>query len=397
MSIESPEKLPRMVESKPKSTSQGPLSMWHCTDVPRLLKLLSMRPSVHWSRWHRWCMLPPCAVYNSVMGLGEKLVFGRKIAETQIHPSPIFIIGHWRSGTTLLHNLISLDRQFTFPTMYHTAFPQHFLLTERIVSRLSAPLVPKSRPMDNVEAGWGMPQEDEIALCALCLISPYLMITFPERSAYSDYFDFKTASPEDVAMWKQTFLNFLRKVTYREPKPIVLKSPSHTYRVRLMLEMFPEAKFVYIHRHPYDVFRSSMHLRDTLFEANSLGLVDREPWEEEVLHDYRWAVDCYERDRQLIPEGNLYEVRFEDLEADPLRELERMYSGLSLPAFDAAKQALIPEVERLKGYKKNSFRRMDLRTKRLVYSWMRPMFERYGYDSEGAERESDSQQLAVPA
>ncbi|MGD9855243.1 MAG: sulfotransferase [Planctomycetaceae bacterium] len=386
-----------MKESKPKSTSQGPLAMWHCMDVPRVVKLLSMRPPIHWSRWHRWAMLPPCAVYNSVMGRVEDWLYGRRVAQTEIHPSPIFIIGHWRSGTTLLHNLMSLDRQFTYPNMYHAAFPHHFLLTERVMSRLTAPLLPKSRPMDNIEAGWGMPQEDEIALCALCMISPYVMVAFPEKSTYIDYFDFKTASDEVVQEWKATFLEFLRKVTYREPKPIVLKSPSHTYRIPLMLEMFPQAKFIYIHRHPYDVFRSSLHLRNTLFESNALGRLNKEPWAEEILHDYRWAVECYERDRHLIPAGSLHEVRFEDLESDPLSEMERVYAGLGLPGFDAAKKALTPEVQRLEGYQKNSFRRMPAETKRLVYERIRTVFDRYGYDPEGADVEPGAQQWAVPA
>ncbi len=386
-----------MKPSKPKSTSQGPLAMWHCMDVPRALKLLSMRPPIHWSRWHRWVMLPPMAVYNSVMGLAEDLMYSRRVAETEIHPSPLFIIGHWRSGTTLLHNLISLDQQFTFPNMYHAAFPHHFLLTERIMSRLTSPLLPKSRPMDNVETGWQMPQEDEIALCALCMVSPYLMITFPEREAYANYFDFKTASAEDRQIWKDAFLELLRKITLRDPKPIVLKSPSHTFRIPLMLEMFPQAKFLYIHRHPYDVFRSSMHLRNTLFEANTLGLLNKEPWEAEVLHDYKWAIDSYERDRHLIPEGNLHEIRFEALEADPLTEMERVYTSLSLGGFDEAKKVLVPEVERLKGYQKNTFRSLEPEKKRQVYEHIRAVFDRHGYDPQGADLAPESQPFAASA
>lgn len=386
-----------MKDSKPKSTSQGPLTMWHCMDVPRVMKLLSMRPPIHWSRWHRWALLPPCAVYNSVMKRIESWVYGGRVEQTEIHPSPIFIIGHWRSGTTLLHNLMSLDRQFTYPTMYQAAFPHHFLLTERVVGWLTGPLLPKSRPMDNVEAGWGMPQEDEIALCALCMISPYVMVAFPEKSTYIDYYDFKRADPEELQEWKETFLHFLRKVTYRNPRPIVLKSPSHTYRIPLMLELFPQARFIYIHRHPYDVFRSTLHLRDTLFESNTLGLLHKDAWPEEILHDYRWAAESYDRDRRLIPQGNLHEVRFEDLESDPLGEMERVYRGLGLSGFEEARKALIPEVERLKDYQKNTFRRMPIETKRRVYRELRLLFERYGYDPEGADIEPGAQPLAVPA
>ncbi len=371
--------------------------MWHCMDVPGVLKLLSMRPPVHWSRWHRWALLPPFSVYNSVMGAVEKLAYSRKVQETEIDPSPLFIIGHWRSGTTLLHNLVSLDRQFTFPNMYHVAFPHHFLLTEDVVSKFTGWMLPKSRPMDNIETGWQLPQEDEIGLCALSLISPYLMITFPEKDLYRDLFELRNVSPQVLQEWKDTFLHFLRKVTYREQKPIVLKSPSHTFRVPLMLDMFPNAKFLYIHRHPYDVFRSSMHLRRALFEENTLGLLDDTPWESEIMEDFELAISCYERDRLLIPEGNLHEIRFEDLESDPLTELEQAYQGLSLPGFDALKKSLIPEVKRLEGYKKNSFSSLEPHLKRELYRRVHAMFERHGYDPEGADAETEATRLAMPA
>ncbi|MEZ6053675.1 MAG: sulfotransferase [Planctomycetaceae bacterium] len=386
-----------MSQPKAKRTSQGPIAMWHCMDIPGVLKLLSMRPPVHWTRWHRWALLPPFALYNSAMGAVEKLVYGRKVEATEIHPSPLFIIGHWRSGTTLLHNLVSLDSQFTFPNMYHVAFPHHFLLTEDVVSKFTGWMLPKSRPMDNIETGWQLPQEDEIGLCALCLISPYLMITFPEKDLYRDFFELRKVSPHVLQEWKDTFLHFLRKVTYREQKPIVLKSPSHTFRVPLLLDMFPDAKFLYIHRHPYDVFRSSMHLRRALFEENTLGLLDETPWESEILEDFELAIQSYEQHRHLIPEGNLHEIRFEDLESDPLTQLEVAYQNLSLPGFDEFKKVLIPEIKRLEGYKKNSFHSLEPRLKRELYRRVHPMFERHGYDPQGADVEVEAQRLAMPA
>ena len=36
----------------------------------------------------------------------------------------------------------------------------------------------------------------------------------------------------------------------RSPKRIVLKSPAHTARVRVLLELFPKARFVHIIRDP---------------------------------------------------------------------------------------------------------------------------------------------------
>ena len=92
------------------------------------------------------------------------MLLGRRIAQQPIKDAPIFIIGHWRSGTTLLHELMSLDERFTFPTTYECFVPNHFLISAWFDAWLKC-LLPKQRPMDNMALGWDRPQEDEFALC----------------------------------------------------------------------------------------------------------------------------------------------------------------------------------------------------------------------------------------
>jgi omega-hydroxy-beta-dihydromenaquinone-9 sulfotransferase len=359
--------------------------MWHCTTTSVALKFFKKRPPLKWRKAGRIATIPGFAVYNSVMAATENLIYGRQIERTQIHPQPLFVIGHWRSGTTLLHNLVCADKQFTFCNMYQVAFPRHFLLTENIVAPLTDPFIPKTRPMDNMATGWKLPQEDEIALCAMHLLSPYLMIGVPDRPAYVPYLELDDVSPEELQVWKDAFIYFMKKLTIRENKPIVLKSPTHTFRVRLLQEMFPDAKFLYIYRNPFNVFKSSMHLRVAMFEENTLGMVDYDAFEDDVLYLYDRFFKAYERDRLNVPEGNLHEVRYEDLEQDPLGELEKAYDGLGLSGFDELKQTLEPEIPKLKRYKKNQYSSLDPVTKQRIYSRLRPAIERYGYSAEGAD------------
>lgn len=49
------------------------------------------------------------------------------------------------------------------------------------------------------------------------------------------------------------------------PAPLLIKSPVHTARVRLVLGLFPRARFLYIHRDPYEVFQSAVHMADTYY------------------------------------------------------------------------------------------------------------------------------------
>lgn len=364
------------------------MTMWHCTTVPVAWKFFRKRPPLAWRKLIRTLTIPGCAVYNSAMAAAEKLIYSRKIAETEIHPQPLFVIGHWRSGTTLLHNLVCADKQFTFCNMYQCAFPRHFLLTENVVAPLTDPLIPKTRPMDNMATGWKLPQEDEIALCAMHLLSPYLMIGIHDRPAYIRFLEMQDVEPDELQQWKDAFIYLMKKLTIRQNKPVILKSPTHTYRVKLLQEMFPNAKFLYIYRNPYNVFKSSMHLRTAMFEENSLGNIDYSQFEDDVLYMYDRFFKAYERDRLNVPEGNLHEVRYEDLEKDPLGELEKAYAGLRLSGFDAVKATLEPEIPKLKRYEKNQYSSLDPVTKRRVYSRLRPAIERYGYSAEGADGQS---------
>jgi hypothetical protein len=372
-----------------KFEPQGFFSIWHGCSFGIWMKLLASRPPIHWTRLHKVASVTALSLANSFSNLCESGIYGRKIARQTIDHPPVFILGHWRSGTTLLHNLMTLDPQFTFPNLYQVMFPANFLLTERVVTSLASSLIPKTRPMDNVETGFHMPQEDEVALLLLSLMSPYLMLAYPHEPArYLKYFELNDLSPAERQRWKDLFLYFLKKVTIRNNKPIVVKSPTHTYRIPVLLEMFPDAKFVYIYREPYAVYNSSIHLRRTLFAENALTkIVMDEKMQDDTLSLYTRCFETYEKTRGLIPKGNLHEIRFEDLEADPLGEMHRIYQGLNLTGWENLEPSIQKKLPELTRYRKNSFD-MDETLMRKVYNRWKPAFERYGYPSRLPEHQT---------
>ena len=91
------------------------------------------------------------SVLNSGMAAVQSLCYGRKICEVEIKHPPIFIIGHWRSGTTLLHEYMIQDKQFAFADTYSCFAPQHFLFSRRFFEPWVTFLMPKKRPMDNID------------------------------------------------------------------------------------------------------------------------------------------------------------------------------------------------------------------------------------------------------
>jgi hypothetical protein len=362
-------------------SKQGVFCVWHGLNAAAFRRLCGLRPPTSRRFRGRWLSLAAVSRLNSFHEWWERRLYGGRLERTRVTHPPLFVLGHWRSGTTLLHELLTLDPQFTFPNMYQVLFPGHFLVTEGWLAPLTGWAVPRTRPMDNMTAHWRMPQEDEVALLLRTLISPYMMLAFQgQRARYERYFDLTELTAEERALWIEEFLAFLKRLTIRADKPIVLKSPSHTYRIPLLLELFPQARFIYIYRNPYDVYSSSLHLRRTMFTENALAEPNFEGLEEDMFLTYERCIDRYESTKGLIPPGQLCEVRFEDLEADPVGQMRRVYQELHLSGWDAAESAICRWLPAHIQYRKNRFA-LDAGTMQRVYHRWRRSFELYGYDS----------------
>ncbi len=380
-------------KSKAVNNSQGGLMIWHGMTCSGVWRLFRFKPLLHWTRLHRILSLPFSGVYNSVMKRVESVFYGRRVRNTKIEHPPLFVLGYWRSGTTLLQTLLSRDPQFQHLGLYRALFPWHFLLTEKIVTTLTAPFVPENRPMDNIKVSWDAPQEDDMSLCIMAQVSSCMLLSHPhDPSQFWRALKLDELPPEELKRWKDALMLLVKKQTFASSKRIMMKSPIHTYHIPTLLEMFPDARFLYIHRDPYNVFRSSCHLRRRMIDENTLGRSIYQDVEEEIISTYRYGFEKYEKDRELIPKGRLHEISFEEMEKDPVRELRTAYEELDLPGFDELEKALQPELESLKQYKKNEFQDDPYWVTR-VYDDLRPAFERFGYQKPGtvANEQSNEQ------
>jgi hypothetical protein len=107
-------------------------------------------------------------------------------------------------------------------------------------------------------------------------------------------------------------------------QPLIVKNPAHTGRIKLILDMFPEAKFIYIQRHPYHTYLSICHLYSILLRYFRLQDIQERQMKAHILLFYEGILKRYLKERSLIPEGNLVEVRFEDMERDPFTLLQHI-------------------------------------------------------------------------
>ena len=275
------------------------------------------------------------AAFNTGLAVINWFVFSTKLRETELQHDPLFILGHWRSGTTYLHELICSDDRFAAPNGYQCFLPGHFLVSESTLKPVARLFLPRSRPMDAMVLDLDRPQEDEYAMLGLLGCSTNGWFLFP-RTSDGDraYLSLRNLAPGERAKWIDRWLTFLKSVSLRSgpDRRLVLKSPQHTARVRTILEVFPNAQFVHISRDPHALLRST--LRTWRAMADEYGLQsnanEEERLKENILRDFSEMYRCYSEDRSLIPNGHLVEVKYEDLASNPIRTMKSIYQELNL-------------------------------------------------------------------
>jgi hypothetical protein len=245
--------------------------------------------------------------------------------------SPVFIIGHWRSGTTYLHNLLCGDHQFGYCTTYQTVFPHLMLYGSGLFKRLARLCMPASRPADHLALSVNQPQEEEFALSNMTHAAFYHFWIFPRRFDYyrDRYLFFDTATDAEVAEFRNALRTLIHICLHCQGKSRFLsKNPPHIARIPLLLSMFPDAKFIYIHRREQDVIRSTKNFFRQTLSALTLQNFSENELDCQIVNTYHALIDRYKKDRSLIDKSNLCEISFEDLIADKDSTLDYIYSRL---------------------------------------------------------------------
>ncbi|NIA09940.1 MAG: sulfotransferase [Nitrospiraceae bacterium] len=310
----------------------------------------------------------------------EKIRFGRKIRNVEIKP-PVFIIGHWRSGTTYLHNLLSQNPNFAYPTTFQTVTPSVFLGSEKLIKPMVESSLPPTRPEDNVPLGADLPQEEEYAMGNLCPYSFYNGWCFPRKMDFYYKFVCMEDVPESaVEEWKRIYLYYLKKVALAGGgRKLVLKNPANTARINLLLEMFPDAKFVHIYRNPYHVFLSmkrDINSEMPLYSVQKPG--DDDSIEKAMAGLYNHMFDKFFKEKGNIPDGNFTEVRYEDLIEKPLKEVERVHKELGLSGFEEHKNDFAGYIAAQSGIKPHVYS-IDGQLKEKIYGYWKYTIDKWGY------------------
>lgn len=320
--------------------------------------------------------------FNTGLGWLQRAIYGRKLSAASFHGPPIFIIGHWRSGTTLLHELMVKDERLSSPSTFQCFAPHHFLVTEWAFRRFFTWLLPQHRPMDNMQTGWDRPQEDEFAMLNLGYPSPYRRIAFPDQPPPDvQFLDTESVDWQAADQWAQGLQRFLLAVSCQTQRPLIVKSPTHTGRVATLARTFPGAKFIHISRDPRALFPSTVRLWKSLDQVQGLQVPSGSDGEIEdyVIHCLKVMYDAFHRQREQIAADHLIDIRYEDLVSDPVGQVERIYRQLHLGGFDPVRETLQQWAEtEHRDYQTNRHRLPADQEQRIRAEWA-DYFQRYGY------------------
>ena len=239
--------------------------------------------------------------------------------------------------------------------------------------------------MDMMEAGWDRPQEDEFALCehGRAVALPGLGVSATTGRSPTNISTCVSLSDRGArAVEADASREFVQRVAAMRNRRIILKSPTHTARVKTLLEVFPDARFVHIVRDPLALFPSTVRLWNTLSHVQGMQTVDGGiPWvERQVLDTFVRMYERFEQDRELIPAGRLAELHYEELVADPVGQMQSVYEQLDLGGFESVRPAIARYTADHSSYRPGRYSLSPATTERVRRHWA-PYFERYGYNA----------------
>jgi len=323
-------------------------------------------------------------VINKPFRAYERYFINRRFKSVKLENDPVFILGHWRSGTTFLHNLLCSSPDMGYVTTFQSVFPDTLFnkAGNFIFETFMRLFIPATRKGDNVKLSPDYPQEEEFALGSNVPLSYYYFWMFPDKTQYfyERYVRFQGVPEKQLEQWKEEYLLQIKKaVANTGGKYFLSKNPPHTARIKTLLEMFPDAKFIHIHRNPVIVFLSTLHFFKTMLPNLQLQKIPHRKLENLIFSVYKQMMSTYLLEKELIPGKNLVEVAFSDLEYDPMSTIRNIYKRLNIDGFDKSEPSINEYIESKKGYKKNIHTITRKRLERILAEWDFAMKE-WNYD-----------------
>jgi hypothetical protein len=277
----------------------------------------------------------------------ELAAYNKKITEHQIKKHPLFILGYYRSGTSYLHQCLTQDDRFGYHTNYQMVLPEVMLTTEKAllpVFDLFCRVFNITDSVHRVPLSFRFPGEEDATMTTyLDPKGAQWGYFFPERMTeyFRKYVLFEDVPEAEKRSWEQSFIYLLKKVSIaNQHKQLVLKSPPNTARIRQLLTLFPEAKFIFIHRNPYHVYASNKKFWKVLQKVYALQGTRSVDVNNVILDTYSRMMQRYLQEKEQVPEDQLTEIAYDEFVQDPVESLKNVYRKLRLHDFSQCEASM---------------------------------------------------------
>lgn len=309
---------------------------------------------------------------------------------------PVFVVGHARSGTTLMHTLLARDARFSFFRTWEMFLPS--ITQKKIVDGLVAldrwlgrPLArrvlafeerafAKGRQMHPM--GLANPEEDEFLLL-LAFATPVLAMLFPHQSELNRLFFFDRL-PERQ---RRRVLDFYEDVVRRQlwlrgGTRHLSKNPVFVGKLRSLVDRFPDARFVLMERHPYETIPSILKMMERNWKA--VG-ANRETIRRELHVLGELSFDYYTYALEVLdelPPERCAVVAYADLVERPAKTIEQVYARLGIPLAPAFAERLAEEEKRSRSHRSEHVYSLEEYgiPRAEIRARLAPLFERFGWE-----------------
>lgn len=316
-----------------------------------------------------------------------ELTKNKKIQQHTLAQDPIFILGFYRSGTSFMHQFLTQDHRLGYHTNYQMILPEIMLTTEKVLSPILEFFCRTFNlhdPIHRIQMSFVYPgEEDATMTTALNPRGAQLGYFFPKimMEQFQKYVLFEGISEADQQAWVEDFTFLIRKISLaNQGKQLILKSPPNTARIKLLLSLYPKAKFILMHRNPYKVYASNQRFWEVTNRIYAVGNTKTVDNNEIILETYARIMDRYLAEKDLIPEGQLIEVPYAELMADPLEKMRTLYQTLDLDDFSFIEPKMKAYLDSQKSFKPLKHTLPDQDRKAVETRWRR-FIDHWHYDS----------------
>lgn len=343
--------------------------------------------------------LIPAHLFQFAVRIGFILdnIFFPSVRKKKVN-SPVFIIGNFRSGSTFLHRLLNKDSlNFTAfktweiyfaPSLVQKKLFRWYFSFDRIFGSPVYKLIKlyERRSLKKVKVhhmGFNEPEEDE-GLMVYTWDSLLMWFVFPFMDVNPPLHKFDTELSQKKKKGLMDFYDICvrRHLSFQNDDRMLLsKNPSFSGKIKSILEKYPDAKFIYLARTPYEVLPSIMNWFSMAWNF-FVEKGKRYPYKEYVIemlrHWYTYAPDVLE----TLPENQQIIVNYSDFIKEPEQTVRKIYSRLELDLGKEYADHLAEFTRTKKEYKSPNYLSLskDGFTTEFVYETFADVFDRFGFE-----------------